>query len=240
MNKFFFCGLLIAIGGWGWDGNQILHGNPANKPYQNNPDAIAFVETYLPNALPLSSDAEVLHYASDFAPPEGALIELGVWKGRTINFLAALNPHRIIFGFDSFLGLPENWDKGNHVFPQGQFAWPSDQPLPFYSHNIVLIKGWFADTLPSFIETALQGEKIALIHIDCDIYSSTKTALHILGSHMIDGTILVFDELYNYPNYRAHEWMAFQEFLEEFSFEAEYIAYNPLHEQVAIRLHQIK
>ena len=53
---------------------------------------------------------------------------------------------------------------------------------------------------------------------------------------MQEGTVLLFDEFYNYDNYRDHEWKAFQEFLEEFSFEAEYLAYNPLHEQVAVRL----
>lgn len=57
-------------------------------------------------------------------------------------------------------------------------------------------------------------------------------------SWAVDGTIILFDEFYNYPNYRLHEYKAFQEFLDQHSFEAEYLAFNTRHEQVAVRIHK--
>lgn len=220
------------------EGNQILHSKPTNKPYQNSPQASAFVEHYLADALSLSSDAEVLHYASNQAAGEGAWIELGSWQGRTINFLAALNPHKTIYGFDSFLGLPEDWDKGNMIIPKTALALPEGASPPLVLSNVTLFKGWFKETLPLFAREVLKDTSVAFVHVDCDIYSSAFEGLDILGPFMKEGTVLVFDELYNYPNYELHEWKALQEFLEKYSFQAEFIAFNPLHEQVALRLHQ--
>jgi len=217
-------------------GAQILHSKIDDKPYQRSEQAISFCETYLKNAVRLDSDAEVLRYASDHVAVNGKYLELGVWKGRTVNFIAALNPHKKIYGFDSFTGLPEDWDKGDKIFPKGLFAWPSGQEMPLVLLNVEIIPGLFEDTLPLFVQHHLQNSKIAFVHIDCDIYSSTATALDTLGPYMVDGTVLVFDEMYNYPNYKNHEWKAFQEFLDKFSMEAEYLAFNPMHEQVAVKL----
>jgi hypothetical protein len=219
--------------------DQVLHSVNHNKPYQETPDSLEFYRSHLVNAVPLDSDAEVLRYASDHANKDGVFIELGVWKARTVNFIAALNPHKTIYGFDSFEGLPTDWDKGDRVFSKGLFSWPQGQPMPLMLLNVELIKGLFTDTLPVFTQTHLQDTTLSFVHVDCDVYSSTIDALNILGPYMTEGTILVFDELYNYPNYQNHEWKALQEFLTNHAFEAEYLAFNPVHEQVAIRLHQI-
>lgn len=51
------------------------------------------------------------------------------------------------------------------------------------------------------------------------------------------GTIIVFDEYYGYPAFKKHEFKAFQEFIntrEDLSFR--YLAYNPVHEQVVIKI----
>ena len=42
----------------------------------------------------------------------GDIFEFGVYKGGTINYLAHKMPNSIIYGFDSFQGLPEDWRKG--------------------------------------------------------------------------------------------------------------------------------
>jgi hypothetical protein len=46
--------------------------------------------------MPLTSDAEVLKFGSDHAQLEGLFIELGVCTGKTINFIAALNPQQLL------------------------------------------------------------------------------------------------------------------------------------------------
>lgn len=224
------------LAGWCSDGNQILHTSPHNKSYQRSAEMTRFVEDTLQEALPFESDAEVLRYASDQVTIDGVFVELGTGLGRTTNFIAALNPKKTIYTFDSYLGHPTDWDKGDKVMRKDFFAWPPEKELPLLLLNVKLSKGWFTDTLPSFVLS--EERPIAFLHVDCEVYESTAQALDILGPKMREGTVILFDEFYNYPNYRNHEYKAFQEFLEKYSFGAEYLAYNPFHEQVAARLHK--
>lgn len=212
-------------------GSQILHFKSLDKPYTQSPEATLFVETYLKEAKALPSDAEVLRFASDSVTLQGLYIDLGVCTGKTVNFIAALNPHQIIYGFDSFEGLPEPWTRKDRVFPTGSFGFKNPDALPPVLHNVLLFKGWFKDTL-----TQLPQQPIALLHIDSDLYSSAATALQILSDRIVSGTILIFDELYNYPGSADHEFKALQEFLSTHNLSAHYLAYNPLHEQVALRI----
>lgn len=230
---------LSLFGGsqYGLDGKQILHSQPTDKPYQARAETVQFVNTVLNRALPLESDAEILRYASDQVGVDGLFVELGAFRGRTTNFLAALNPRKIIYTFDSYLGLPATWDKGDLLIPRNSFAWPEGEPLPAFLLNVELRQGWFSETLPKFVD--LHEEPIAFLHVDCDLYESTAQGLDILAPRMVNGTIILFDEFYNYPNYLQHEYKAFQEFLEKHSFAAEYLSYNCLHEQVAVRLLKI-
>lgn len=218
------------------EGCQIMHTRRKNKPYTDSLQAKEFVQRYLADAVQLESDADAMRFASDHVELEGAYIELGVFLGRTINFLAALNPKKTIYGFDSFEGLPEEWTRTDAVLPKGTFAFKDPDSLPLVLRNVELYKGWFNDTLPIFAKEKLQHQPLALIHIDCDIYTSTAQALEILRPYIREGTVLIFDELYNYPGYEAHEWKALCEFLQTEGWRAEYLAYNVNHEQVVIKI----
>lgn len=218
-------------------GNQVLHTKSTNKPYTNSPEAIEFVDTHLPRATPLTSDAEVLKWGVETAlKTKGYFIEMGVGMGKTINFIAALSPTKLIYGFDSFEGLPEAWDKGDKVLPKGIFACKDPTYLPPLLNNIRVYKGLFADVLPQFRAEVLKDAPIAFLHIDCDSYTPTKDVFAALGKNIGPGTVMVFDELYNYPNYAQHEWKALQEFLEDTKYKADFFAFNINHEQVAVQI----
>lgn len=221
-------------------GNQILHFKPSNKPFSNNPETIFFVNNTFQHAQALTSDAEVLRFASDKVEVEGKYIELGVCTGKTINFIAALNPLKQIYGFDSFEGLPEDWVRNDKTFSKGTFAFKDPTMLPPVLHNVELIKGWFKDTLPLFVQETLGDEQIAFLHVDSDIYSAAAEALSTFKDNIRPGTIIVFDEFYNYPGCENHEIKALEEFLEKMNFKAEYLAYNIYHEQVAMRIEEKK
>ena len=75
----------------------------------------------------------------------------------------------------------------------------------------------------------------ALLHVDCDLYSSTRCIFASLGSRVVPGSILVFDEYFDYPGWEEHECRAFAEFVAEVGLSYEYLAYNRLHEQVAVQ-----
>jgi hypothetical protein len=162
-------------------------------------------------------------------PDHGLVCEFGVFQGRTISYLARRIPSRIVFGFDSFEGLPENW-RGR--FTQGVFS--TGGRLPRTPPNVRLIKGWFHATLPRF--AAEQAGPVALLHIDCDLYSSTKCIFDCLGERIVPGSVVVFDEYFDYPGWEQHEFRAFAEFVACARLNYEYLAYNRLHEQVAVRI----
>lgn len=103
----------------------------------------------------------------------GGYLEFGVYSGGTINQISAAKPDKIVYGFDSFEGLPETWRSG---FDKGYFD--TKENLPKVNENVRLIKGWFDETLPSFVKA--HPEKCEFIHVDCDLYSSTKRSLRNL------------------------------------------------------------
>lgn len=143
---------------------------------------------------------------SNISIEDGSILEFGVYKGGTINHLASRLPTRIIYGFDSFEGLPEDWCGGN---PKGEYT--LDGNLPAVRPNVRLVKGLFQDTLPDFARA--HPEPVALLHVDCDIYSSTKCVFDHLHGSIVDGTVIAFDEIWNYPAFASHEIKAFAEFL---------------------------
>ena len=109
--------------------------------------------------------------------------------------------------FDTFTGLPEEWDTGDGKVPAGRFA--CDVPK-FDDSRVKVFKGLFQDVLPSYAFT----KKVGLAHIDCDTYSGAICALKAITPHLQKGTVMVFDEIYGYPTYEDHEWKALTEWRE--------------------------
>ncbi|CAF1160894.1 unnamed protein product [Rotaria sordida] len=116
---------------------------------------------------------------------DGLIIECGVGTAVTTNYIAKnINSNRIVYGFDSFE----------------------------VENNVEIIIGIFEDTLPDLVNKH-NNDKIALLHIDCDLYSSTKTVFNYLGKLLGPKSIIVFDEFWNYNGYEEHECKAFYEWL---------------------------
>ncbi len=184
------------------------------------------------NALMLDDRFKVLEYALNEClertiSHDGLFLEFGVFQGESINFCSKLLKDKMVYGFDSFEGLPETWggkEAKGHFDLQGK--------LPKVEKNVNLIKGWFNETLPEFLREN-KGD-IAFLHIDCDLYLSTKTVLNLLAPRIKKGTVIVFDEYINYPNWQKHEFKAFQEFVKKNSAKYEYLALGILDMAVVI------
>jgi hypothetical protein len=99
--------------------------------------------------------------------------------------------------------------------------------MPEVRDNVVLIKGWFDQTLPDFL-IQHPGKKVSFVHVDCDLYSSTKFVLDTLKDLLVPGCVLVFDELVNYPGYDGDngELRAWYEFISENDVEYEWLGMN--------------
>ena len=78
----------------------------------------------------------------------------------------------MFFGFDSFLGLPEDWTPENR---KGKFDLQGAVPI-FLDSRISVIKGYFQDTLPDFLHSFKISGKL-IIHFDADLYASTLYCL---------------------------------------------------------------
>ena len=77
---------------------------------------------------------------------------------------------------------------------------------------------------------------IALLHVDCDLYSSTVTILNELKDNIVPGTVIVFDEYINYPGWQLDEFKAWKEHVGAYGREYEYIGRVSKHQKVAIRV----
>jgi len=173
--------------------------------------------------------------------PNTLWLEFGVYSGNTINYISKFTNEKV-YGFDSFEGLPETWRDG---FDKGFFS--TNGILPMVNNNVELIKGWFNETLLGFIQA--QNKKVSFIHMDADLYSSTKYIFDVLKDYIDDDCIIVFDELVNYPGFDGDtgELKAFYEFITENKVDYEWIGMNGTptgmcgyyHENVALIIHSI-
>ena len=139
---------------------------------------------------------------------DGLIVELGTGQGRTARYISANIGTRILYTFDSFYGCPIRW---RHGYEKG-YGSRNGHPPQGLSKNVMIRAGYFKDTLKNFV-IRHKGEKIALLHVDCDIYESTKEALTTLSSMIHSGTTIVFGAFVNYIGYEHHEYRAFLEFL---------------------------
>jgi O-methyltransferase len=132
------------------------------------------------------------------------------------------NPLSSLHGFDSFEGLAENWDSRR---PKGTFDVKGQVP-EFDDTRVVLHRGWFEETLPSFAPPA--RERLVL-NMDADLYSSTRFVLETLRAEFKPGTIIIFDEFCD----RLHELKAFDEFLQATGMKFRFVGATKTLEHVA-------
>jgi predicted O-methyltransferase YrrM len=193
--------------------------------------AADFVTTQMPDALYCGGKFDLLTYAIKKAPP-GLALEFGVFKGTTINHLARQAPDRHFFGFDSFAGLPDHWTGSRY----SAVNFDRQGRKPKVVANVSLIEGWFDKTLPDFL--AREPGQIGFIHVDCDIYSSTRTVLELTLRRLASGGVIVFDEFFNYKGYELHEYKAFFEAAQQFGLEYRFIGYAG--QQVAVAIDAVR
>jgi hypothetical protein len=173
--------------------------------------------------------------------PNTLWLEFGVASGRTVNYISNFTTDTV-YGFDSFEGLPEKWRDG---YDKGAFT--RNCNLPRVNHNVELIKGWFDTTLPNFIKT--HDKKVSFIHMDADLYSSTKCIFDNLKDYIDTDCVIIFDELVNFPGFdgETSELKAFYEFITENNVDYEWIGMNGTptgmcgyhHENVALIIRSI-
>lgn len=188
-------------------------------------DTARFIQQNLPLAKIYQRRNQLHQAALKARRVKGLVLEFGVAGAHSINFLADQLPGEAIYGFDSFEGLPEDW---TNTYKKGHFA----QTLPEVRGNVELVVGWFDRTLPGFL--AAHPGPVSYLHVDCDLYSSTRTIFNLLADRIVPGTVIVFDEFFNYPTWREHEYKAFMEFVEANGIGFRYLGAVNCNKQAAV------
>ncbi len=188
-------------------------------------ESVDYVLSNLSDAMIFYSRKDFWNYCvsrkSNLKNSGGIILEFGVWKGESINFFAKKCPKANLYGFDSFEGLEEDWH--GFSYPKGTFSTSGE--LPRHEKNVTLYKGWFEDTLPDFINR-LGSLQIDILHMDADTYKLTAYVLGKIKENISKGTIVIFDEYFGYPNFKSHEFKAWQEFVISNGVKYHYIAYT--------------
>jgi O-methyltransferase len=143
----------------------------------------------------------------------GDVIECGVWRGgATIFARGVLMAHgvtdRTVWVADSFAGLPEPdarypADAGDPHHTFDQLAIPRTQveanfrKYGLLDEQVRFLEGWFSDTLPG-----APIERLAVLRLDGDMYSSTIDALGALYDKLSPGGFVIVDD-YSLPTCAA-------------------------------------
>ncbi|QCQ93235.1 class I SAM-dependent methyltransferase [Rhodococcus sp. SGAir0479] len=192
-------------------------------------ESAGFVLEHMPTAPVFRHPHDTLRYGLELVKVDGLALEFGVASGTTLRIVteALQSTGHDVWGFDVWTGLPEAWRSG---FPAGEFAQDDVPTVP----GAQLVSGLFEDTLPGFLDE--HPGPVAFAHLDADLYSSTRTVLDLIGDRLVPGSVLVFDEYFNYPGWQQHEHRAWTEFVDRTGVRFDYVAYTADHEQVVVRL----
>ena len=155
--------------------------------------------------------------------------EFGVWRASSFKYL--IKVFKKGYGFDTFTGLPEEWDVGHHIEKEGTYT--SDGNVPKIKGGEFIV-GKFEDTLPVFFSES--RPMASVINFDADLYSSTICALNFSKSVMDKDTILIFDELIINESWEQDEFKALNEFCSINHLSYEVIAISFFTKQVAVKL----
>lgn len=124
------------------------------------------------------------------------IAEVGVYRGGSLKTLSINFPNAVIFGFDTFEGLPkEKWNK-DEIHQPGEFSDTTAKEVYEFIGNprVVLVKGLFPNTAQGY-----KDQVFDFVHIDTDFYRSVKESLLWFWPRMSKEGIIVLDD-YKWPN----------------------------------------
>jgi Methyltransferase domain len=195
-----------------------------------NDDTVAYVEQHMLYIPSCAGRWRVIDTALEAVTLDGEYLEFGVADGASINYIADKVGDRVVHGFDSFEGLPDDWFDG-----VGRGLFDRGGALPDVRANVRLHRGTFDVTLPPYVAQS-DGKPVAFVHVDCDLYASTREVFQQLGDRITSGTIIVFDEYFNFPGWRNQEYKAFQEFVRDRDLKYAYLTYDRNQSTVAAKI----
>ena len=161
----------------------------------------------------------------------GHVVECGVYKAASLVRFATFrsilesNFSRKIIGFDAFGEFPREGEAADAEFIEkfeleggpGISVGGLEKVLSYKNFsNVEAIKGNITETVPSYVEKHPEL-KIAILHIDVDVYKTSKVILKTLFDRVVAGGIIILDDYGTVDG----ETRAVDEYLEGLSYSIE-------------------
>ena len=187
--------------------------------------ALAALERRSENRL---TEFGMLSHAFEFAAinkVSGDYFEFGLWRGKTFSYAHRMKrrhrfTHMLMWGFDSFQGLPPVTPERDNIWETGEFSCSEDELIAILTRQRIpradytLVPGFYKDSLGDTAHRQLAGRTAAVVYVDCDLYESTIQVLNFLPPYLVNGTVLCFDDYYCYKAARTQgQQRAIAEFL---------------------------
>lgn len=164
----------------------------------------------------------------------GVIVECGVWRGGS-SFAMALAQKAAcgrvvcpVHMLDSFEGLPPVTERDGPAAAAWQRSQDPTAPdsflrtpehavratarrLGFTEEEVVIHRGWFAETAAPLARQLAKGGGIALLRLDGDWYDSTIECFEAFSPVLLDGAIILVDDYYYYWDGCAravHDWLS--------------------------------
>lgn len=173
-----------------------------------------------------------MHFVAASSVP-GDYLEFGVFQGASFTRAFKINQYLFaakgrlkemhFYAFDSFEGLPpvrNAVDLEVEQFRGGQYACGKDA----FTSNLVcagvdlsrvhLVEGFYDTSLNDAMKKNIPLRAAAIIHVDVDLYESTRQLLDFVTDYVQDGTVIVFDDWFCFKGHPERgEQKAFREWL---------------------------
>jgi hypothetical protein len=181
-------------------------------------NVVCYVEMNIAVCVP--EHAEKLLRLAESAP-DGCFVECGVARGGTAAVMesVAVKTRRRLYLCDSFTGFPKPEPiDANATIVEGQYREFTQDIVARNLHrcgfanlsNVVWVPGYYDKTMPELAKSI--GNVIALLHVDCDLYGSTKAVLDALVPKMVKGGAILF---HDYPYFDGVRKAAYEHFKPE-------------------------
>ena len=168
--------------------------------------------------LPKSQFCLNLGLVNAYRNLSGCVVECGVWRGgMSAGMAALLGNQRDYYLFDSFEGLPPaatidgekaiEWQAANQVDNcRTDDAYAHEAMQLADAKRFHVVGGWFDQSLPDF----RPPERIAILRLDADWYSSTTECLKHLYDQVVPGGLIIVDDYYAWDGCAraVHDYLA--------------------------------
>ena len=127
-------------------------------------------------------------FARAYAQLPGAMAEVGVYQGVSAKLICEAKGERELHLFDTFEGLPDKSGTDVPRYKPSQYLCSLESVQEYLKGypNVHFYKGLFPESA-----TGLEEMKFRFVHIDVDLYESTKGCLEWFYPRLLPGAILV-------------------------------------------------